>query len=216
MIASSSRTPRGDRERPSILPTNAGHPHHEARLSAPCPPHRSNLAHLLLDDLPHAQLVAVSRFDRRPPERDTDSYQRADPRTRGSPDRRERRAGRHRPDPRRPRARPRERPRPGRGLPDIEAARLPDPRLLEVQVRAGAEGQAGPQAPAAGERPRDQASSEDRPARLRDQARPCRALPEATGQGQGDNHVPRPRAEPPRARAGCCSTGCCRTSPRSA
>ena len=50
---------------------NAGHPHHDARLSAPCPPHRSNLAHLLLDALPHAQLVAVSRFDRRPPERDS-------------------------------------------------------------------------------------------------------------------------------------------------
>jgi translation initiation factor IF-3 len=50
---------------------NAGHPHHEARLSAPCPPHRSNLSYLLLEDLPHAQLVAVSRFDRRPPERDS-------------------------------------------------------------------------------------------------------------------------------------------------
>ena len=61
---------------------------------------------------------------------------------------------------------------------------------------------AGPQAPAAGQRPRDQAAAEDRRPRLRDQEGPRRALPQQEGQGQGHDHVPRPRAGPPRARPG--------------
>ena len=38
--------------------------------------------------------------------------------------------------------------------------------------------------------------------RLRDQEGPRRALPAPAGQGQGDDHVPRPRAGPSRARPG--------------
>ena len=89
-----------------------------------------------------------------------------------------------------------------RSPPERQAAGLPPARLLEVQVRAGAEGQGRPQAPAAGQRPRDQAAAEDRRPRLRDEEGPRRALPEPEGQGQGDDHVPRPRAGPPRARPG--------------
>src|SRR5436305_13234932 len=44
--------------------------------------------------------------------------------------------------------------------------------LFEVQVRAGAEGEGGAQAPEAGARPRDQAAPEDRHQRLRDEEGP--------------------------------------------
>ena len=79
-------------------------------------------------------------------------------------------------------------------------AGVPGARLLQVQVRAGPEAQASAQAPAADNDPRDQVPPQDRPARLRHQEAPRRALPQAQGQGQGHDHVPRSRGHPPRAR----------------
>ena len=103
--------------------------------------------------------------------------QRAHPRSRGPAHRRDGPAGRRHEDRRGPALRPgartstssRSRPRP--------AARLPRPGLLEVQVRAGPEGQAGQEAPDADQRPRDQVPAEDRRARLR---RPRRATSSAS------------------------------------
>ena len=59
---------------------------------------------------------------------------------------------------------------------------------------------AGAQAPAADHDPRDQVPPEDRRAGLRDQEAPRRALPQAQGQGQDHDHVPRARGHAPRAR----------------
>ena len=67
--------------------------------------------------------------------------------------------------------------RPGRGGPRGPPARLPRARLLEVQVRAGAEAEGGAQASAADHDPRDQVPSEDRAERLRHQEGPRRAVP---------------------------------------
>ena len=188
-------------------PPDAGHlTPRAARAGAPrarSPP-PSRLAPYLpsLKLLARAQLVPVSATFRPASARARpDPDQRAHPRLQGPPDRRGRRAGRRRRDRRGAGDRPRARPRPGRGRGRLAAARRPAARLLEVQVRAGAEGQGGPQAPAAGQRARDQAAAEDRRPRLRDEEGPRRALPR-TGQGQGDDHVPRPRAgHPERGRA---------------
>ena len=98
--------------------------------------------------------------------------------------------------------RPGGRPRPGRGRRRLEAAGHPPARLLEVQIRAGAEAEAGAQAPAAGQHPRNQAAAEDRAARLQHQEGPRRALPPTRRQGQNHDHVPRPRAGPSGARSG--------------
>ena len=86
--------------------------------------------------------------------------------------------------------------------PEARPPVYPHPRLLEVQVRAGPEGQAGAQAPAADHGARDQVPPEDRRARLRHQEAPRRALPAPQGQGQDHDHVPRARGHPPRARHG--------------
>ena len=47
--------------------------------------------------------------------------------------------------------------------------------------------------------PGDQVPAEDRAARLRHQEGPRRALPQGARQGQGDDHVPRPRDGPSRS-----------------
>ena len=102
--------------------------------------------------------------------------------------------------------RPAARPRPGRGRRRGAAAGLPRARLLEVQVRAGAEGQVRAPAPEQGDGARDQAAPEDRAERLRDQEGPRRALPQAPRQGQGHDHVPRSRDDASRSAASAC---CC-------
>ena len=85
--------------------------------------------------------------------------------------------------------------------PHRRPAGLPDHGLRQVQVRAGAEGEAGAQAPDQGRDQRDQVPAQDRQARLRDQEEARRALPGCGRQGQGHDHVPRSRDGAPGARA---------------
>ena len=85
--------------------------------------------------------------------------------------------------------------------PEARPPVCPRARLLEVQVRAGPEAEGRAQAPAADHDPRDQVPPEDRGRRLRHEEGPRRALPQAQGQGQGHDHVPRARGHAPRARA---------------
>src|SRR5207248_1142681 len=82
----------------------------------------------------------------------------------GAPDRRRGQSGRRDEDLRCPRLRPGPRTRPGRGRSRGAPARGPRARLLQVQVRAGPEAEAGAQAPAADHRARDQVPAKDRPA----------------------------------------------------
>ncbi len=84
--------------------------------------------------------------------------------------------------------------------PEARPPVMPRARLLEVQVRAGAEGEGRAAPPEAGERPRDQAAPEDRDQRLRDQEEPRGPLPEGRRPREGHDHVPRPRADPSGAR----------------
>ena len=92
--------------------------------------------------------------------------------------------------------------RPRRGRARGAPAGVPGARLLQVQVRAGPEAQAGAQAPAADHDSRDQVPPQDRPARLRHQEAPRGALSAPQGQGEDHDHVPRARGHPPRARRG--------------
>ena len=128
------------------------------------------------------------------------THQRPHPGSRGAVGRPERRAGRHRP--RRGRAAPcrRGRPRPRRGGTDGEAAGRQAHGLRQVQVRSRHEGTRSTQEPGQHGHQGDQAPPEDRPARLRHQEGPRRAVPQGWRQGQGDDHVPRSGAVPPRAR----------------
>ena len=148
-----------------------------------------------------AQLVPVPRrFDRRPPERDTtrinERIRVPEVRVIGEDGKQ---IGVMRTDEALPLAQERD-------LDLVEVAPearppvTPHPRLLEVQVRAGPEAEAGAQAPAADHDPRDQVPPEDRRARLRDEEGPRRALPAPQGQGQDHDHVPRARGHAPRAR----------------
>ena len=105
-------------------------------------------------------------------------YQRAHPRSRGQAGRPRRRAGRDRCDRRRAPAGPGSRPRPGRGRADGAAAGLQAHGLRQVQVRVRAEGQGIAQEPGADGHQGDQAPAEDRPARLRHQEGPRRAVPQ--------------------------------------
>ncbi|CAA9539992.1 MAG: Translation initiation factor 3, partial [uncultured Thermoleophilia bacterium] len=130
------------------------------------------------------------------PGRAADPHQRGHSRPAGAADRRRRRADRHQEPRRGARVRLGEEPRPGRGRSRGPSARLPGDGLLEVQVRAGAEGEAGAQAPEHHHDQGDQAAAEGRPARLRDEEGPRRPLPAEPRQGQGHDHVPRARDDP--------------------
>ena len=87
------------------------------------------------------------------------------------------------------------RPRPRRGGRRRPPARLPRARLLEVQVRAGAEGQGRPphqkQVNVREIKLRPKIATQ----RLRDQEEPRRALPQGRRPREGHDHVPRPRAD---------------------
>ncbi len=111
----------------------------------------------------------------------------------------QRRTGRHRARRRRAASGRRGRPRPRRGGPDGQASGRQAHGLRQVQVRSGTEGARSPQEPGQHGHQGDQAPPEDRPARLRHQEGPRRALPQGRRQGQGDDHVPRPRAVASRA-----------------
>ena len=70
----------------------------------------------------------------------------------------------------------------------------------KFKYEAAIEGAGSPQEPGQHGHQGDQAPAEDRPARLRHQEGPRRAVPQGRRQGQGDDHVPRARAVPPGAR----------------
>ena len=92
-------------------------------------------------------------------------------------------------------------PRSRRGRRAGRSARREGHGLRQVPVRAGAEGEARAQAPGPDQHQGDQAQAQDRNPRLQHQEGPRRALPQPAREGQGDDHVPGPRAEPSGARA---------------
>ena len=123
------------------------------------------------------------------------SHQRAHPGPGSALGRPQRRAGRHRP--RRGRAASGRRRRTSTSSrwppwPSRPVAKLMD--FGKFKYEAAHEGPGSPQEPGQHRHQGDQAPPEDRPARLRHQEGPRRAVPQGRRQGQGDDHVPRPRA----------------------
>ena len=85
------------------------------------------------------------------------------------------------------------RPRPRRGRDQAEPAGLPDHGLRQVQVRGGAEGQGVPRKSTNVADQGDEVPAQDRRRRLRHQDPQGRAVPRRGPQGEGHDHVPRPR-----------------------
>ncbi len=146
-----------------------------------------------------SSLVAPHDVDTRRPHQHRDAHQRPHPRSRGPTGRAERGTGRHRAHRGRPAARAGGRARPRRGRGPGPAAGLQAHGLRQVQVRERAEGPGVPPQPAAHHDQGAEAPTEDRQARLRDEARARQALPRRRQQGQGHDHVPWSRAVPARA-----------------
>ena len=121
------------------------------------------------------------------------AHQRPDPLSPGAPGGGRRRADRGDRHPGGAPPGPRSGPRSRRGGSAGRPAGLPDHGLRQVQVRARRPPEGSPQE-AVAERPQgDQVPAEDRPARLRHEEGPRRAVPQGRQQGQGHDHVPRAR-----------------------
>ncbi len=129
------------------------------------------------------------------------AHQRQDPRARGAPGRPRGRAGRNRQARGRAEACPGGGSRPRRGRARLAPARRQTDGLREVQVRGRGQGPRGAPQPVEHRRQGDPVPAQDRPARLRDEEGPRGPLPQGGRQGQGDDHVPRPRAVATRCRA---------------